>query len=135
MKSRILLTTPVRPYSTLPGNESLTDSTGQRFTKGNDIFTVIAHTHSYANHILAQNIKTPSIFLEYPHWDDFTAEVKKGYSFIGITAYPVHLDMVIKMCTYIRKESPDQRAAVEKELLNFLDGDKGDLSSKIDPKA
>jgi hypothetical protein len=79
MKNLILLTTPVRPYSKLPGNESLTDTNGQRFTKGNDIFTLISHTHSYANHILAQNIKTPSILLEYPHWDDFTAEVDKGY--------------------------------------------------------
>ena len=51
---RILLTTPVYPYPTLPANDSLTDATGQRFTHGDDIFTIISHTHCFGNHILAQ---------------------------------------------------------------------------------
>ena len=53
IENRILLTTPTYPYPTLPANDSLTDATGQRFTKGDDIFTLISHTHCYANHILA----------------------------------------------------------------------------------
>jgi haloalkane dehalogenase len=103
---RILLTTPTYPYPTLPGNESLTDATGQRFTKGDDIFTLISHTHCYANHILAQNINQPVVLLEYPRWHNFSQEVDKGYDIIGITAYPVHLEAVMKMCRYVRKNSP-----------------------------
>jgi haloalkane dehalogenase len=103
---KILLTTPTFPYPTLPANDSLTDATGQRFMKGDDIFTAISHTHCYGNHILAQNIETPSILLEYPRWDDFQKEVDKGYDIIGISAFPVHLDNVLKMCTYIRENSP-----------------------------
>jgi hypothetical protein len=104
---RILLTTPTYPYPTLPANDSLTDATGQRFTKGDDIFTLISHTHCYANHILAQNIDIPSILLEYPRWEDFTKEVDKGYQIVGISSYPPHLDNVMKMCEYIREVSPD----------------------------
>ena len=106
---RILLTTPCYPYPTLPANDSLTDATGQRFTHGDDIFTVVSHTHCYANHILAQNINIPSTLLEYPRWNNFTEEVDKGYATIGISSFPVHLDMVMKMCEYIRERSPETK--------------------------
>ena len=104
---RILLTTPIMPYPTLPANDSLTDATGQRFTKGDDIFTMISHTHCFGNHILAQNIDTPAVLLEYPRWENFTNEVDKGYDIIGISCFPVHLDNVLKMCEYIRENSPE----------------------------
>jgi haloalkane dehalogenase len=102
----LLFTTPCTPYPTLPMNDSITDATGQRFTKGDDVFTVISHTHCFANHILAQNVSWPSIVLEYPSWDDFTAEVDKGYPILGISAYPPHLDTVMRMCEHVRKTSP-----------------------------
>jgi haloalkane dehalogenase len=106
---RILLTTPCYPYPTLPANDSLTDATGQRFTHGDDIFTIVSHTHCFANHILAQNINIPSTLLEYPRWDNFIKEADKEYAIIGISSFPVHLDMVIKMCKYIREKSPETK--------------------------
>ncbi|MHA1525515.1 MAG: B12-binding domain-containing radical SAM protein [Promethearchaeota archaeon] len=109
---RILLTTPCYPYPTLPANDSLTDATGQRFTHGDDIFTIVSHTHCFANHILAQNIDTPSTLLEYPRWNNFTDEVDKGYSIIGISSFPVHLDTVMKMCNYIREKSPETKILI-----------------------
>jgi haloalkane dehalogenase len=109
---RILLTTPTYPYPTLPANDSLTDATGQRFTHGDDIFTIISHTHCFGNHILAQNINTPSTLLEYPRWKHFTKEVQKGYDYIGISCFPVHLDNVLKMCKYIRENSPDTQILI-----------------------
>ncbi len=105
----ILLTTPTFPYPTLPPNDSLTDAMGQRFTHGDDLMTLNSHTHCYANHILAQNIRKPSILLEYPRWKDFTKEVDKQYAVIGISAFPVHLDSVMKMCRYIREKSPETK--------------------------
>ncbi len=109
---RLLLTTPTTPYPTLPANDSLTDATGQRFTHGDAIFTIRSHTHCYANHILAQNVQTPSTLLEYPSWEDFTAEIDKGYRFVGISAYPPHLDTVKKMCDYVRRRSPGTTIAL-----------------------
>ncbi len=109
ISDRILLTTPCYPYPTLPANDSLTDATGQRFTHGDELFTIVSHTHCYANHILAQNIDIPATLLEYPRWDNFTEEVDKGYATIGISSFPVHLDMVMKMCEYIRKVSPETK--------------------------
>ncbi len=108
-ENTILFTTPTYPYPTLPANDSLTDATGQRFTKGDNLFTLVSHTHCFANHILAQNIEVPSILLEYPRWGDFTAEVDKGYQIIGISGYPVHIDRIKEMCLYIRKKSPQTK--------------------------
>ena len=112
LENRLLFTTPCYPYPTLPSNDSITDATGQRFTKGDDVFTIISHTHCFANHILAQNVETPSVLLEYPRWEDFTAEVDRGYPFIGISAYPPHLERVMEMCQYIRRRSPATKIAL-----------------------
>lgn len=106
MDKRLLLTTPCFPYPTLPFNDALTDATGQRFSKGDGIFTMNSHTHCFANHILAQNVTWPSVVLEYPRWDDFDAELRKGYPYLGISAFPPHLDMVMRMCRHARKVAP-----------------------------
>ncbi len=102
----ILFTSSIYPYPTLPNDTSLTDATGARFTRGDGMFGMISHSHHFANHILAQNIEAPSVILEYPRWDDFVAEVAKGYKVIGISALPVHLDGVLRMCRHVREHSP-----------------------------
>lgn len=104
---RILLTSSVYPFPTLPNDTSLTDATGARFTRADGLFCLVSHSHHFANHVLAQNISTPSVVLEYPRWEDFQAEVAKGYRIIGISALPVHLGNVLKMCEYIRQHSPE----------------------------
>jgi len=109
LRDAILLTTPCMPYPTLPANDALTDATGQRFTKGDGMFGLISHTHCYANHILAQSIQRPAVLLEYPRWEEFKAEVAKGYDHIGISSFPVHLDTVMRMCTHIREASPQTK--------------------------
>ena len=85
---KILFTSSLYPYPTLPNDTSLTDATGARFTRADGIFCLISHSHHFANHVLAQNISIPSVILEYPRWNDFTTEVKKGYDIIGISALP-----------------------------------------------
>ena len=104
--TKILFTSSVYPYPTLPNDTSITDATGARFTRGDGLFSMISHSHHFANHLLAQNISVPSVILEYPRWDDFVAEVGKGYSIIGISALPVHLETVLKMCEHVRQHSP-----------------------------
>jgi hypothetical protein len=111
-KVRILFTSSVYPFPTLPNDTSLTDATGARFTRADGIFTVISHSHHFANHVLAQNIDVPSIILEYPRWDEFAQEVKENYDYIGISALPVHLENVLKMCEYIRKTSPETKIII-----------------------
>lgn len=106
MTPRLLLTTAVYPFAPLPQHEAATDVMGQRFTRGNGPFTMVSHTHPGALHLLAQNLLTPCVVLEYPRWRHFRREVARGYRTIGISAYPYHLDTVLAMCRYIRRHSP-----------------------------
>ncbi len=78
MQNKLLLTTAVYPFPSLPQSEAATDVMGQRFTRGNDIFTMVSHTHAGALHLLAQNLQFPTVVLEYPRWKQFAREVAKG---------------------------------------------------------
>ena len=112
MKNRLLLTTVIFPFPTLPQQEAATDVMGQRFTRGNDLLTMVSHTHPPALHLLAQNLRTPSVVLEYPRWRQFCREVALGYEIIGISAYPFHLEKVLRMCRHIRAVSPGTKILV-----------------------
>jgi hypothetical protein len=107
--TKLLLTTPCQPYPTHFENDSLTDLPTQRFTKGQDIFTLTGHVHCFALHLIAQNISAPSRVFEYPTWDYFEKEVKKDYDFIGISFFPTCMDIVLEMCKMTRRLSPKTR--------------------------
>ena len=104
--SEVLLTTPVGPYDSHYYNHSLTDVMDQRFSRGCGIFTMRGHIHINFAHVLAQNIEAPTVFLEYPSWDDFEAEVSKRPAFIGINGFHNQRDVVVEMCKRARQLSP-----------------------------
>jgi hypothetical protein len=106
---KVLLTTPVGPYDTQSYNQSLTDVMDQRFSRGCGIFTMRGHIHINFAHVLAQNIQAPTVFLEYPDWDDFDKELAKGYDIVGINGFHNQRDIVIKMCNRVRLKAPHAR--------------------------
>src|SRR3990172_8804021 len=110
--ARILFTTPTQPYPTQFCNDSLTDLTSQRFTKGQDIFTLSGHMHCHAVHILAQNISAPPRVLEFPHWEDFEEEVKKGYDYVGVSYFSNHTATVEEMCRRVKELSPRSKVVL-----------------------
>jgi haloalkane dehalogenase len=106
---KVLLATPVGPYDTQSYNQSLTDVMDQRFSRGCGIFTMRGHIHINFAHVLAQNIKAPTVFLEYPSWEDFDKELAKGYDVVGINGFHNQRDIVIKMCNRARLKAPHAR--------------------------
>lgn len=104
--SRVLLTTPVGPYDTHYYNHSLTDVMDQRFSRGCGIFTLRGHIHINFAHVIAQNIQAPTVFLEYPSWADFEAELRAGYDIVGINGFHNQRDIVIDMCKRARSIAP-----------------------------
>ena len=103
----VLLTTPVGPYDTHYYNQSLTDGMDQRFSRGCGIFTLRGHIHINFAHVLAQNIQAPTVFLEYPSWDDFEAELAKNPAYVGINGFHNQRDIVIEMCKRARELASD----------------------------
>ncbi len=106
---KVLLTTPVGPYDTQSYNQSLTDAMDQRFSRGCGIFTVRGHIHINFAHVLAQNIEAPAVFLEYPPWEEFEKELKKGYDIVGINGFHNQREIVIEMCHRVRLKAPHSR--------------------------
>ena len=109
MLNEVLFCTAAGDLPTWGFNDSLIDPYTQRFTKGQDIFTSTGHVHCHALHILAQNISWPVTLLEYPRWADFENEVKKGYAYVGISFFHVHLGIVIEMCKAVRRLAPESQ--------------------------
>lgn len=103
---RILLTN-VRPDLIEGGFvASLFDPFSERFTRGQDVFTLTGHLHALGTHMIAQNIQAPSVVLEYPTLDNFRKEVQKGYDIVGISFWINHTDGALEMCRIAREESP-----------------------------
>jgi len=107
--TRVLLSTPVGPYDTHFYNQSLTDVMDQRFSRGCGIFTLRGHIHINFAHVLAQNIKAPAVFLEYPTWADYDEELRRGYDVIGIHGFHNQRDVVVEMCKRARELAPGAR--------------------------
>jgi len=59
MAKRILFTSSIYPYPTLPNDTSLTDATGARFTRADGIFGIISHSHHFATMCWPRTFETP----------------------------------------------------------------------------
>lgn len=105
----VLLTTPIGPYDTHFYNQSLTDVMDQRFSRGCGIFTLRGHIHINFAHIIAQNIKPRTVFLEYPTWEDYEQELKRGHDVVGINGYHNQRNVVIAMCKHARERAPQAK--------------------------
>lgn len=104
--TKVLFTTPWGPYIEQFFNTSPTDVMNQRFSRGCDIFSLSGHQHMNGCHLIAQNIDSPSVFLEYPRKEDFLQEIEKGYDYIGFTLFHNQIDDVVEMCRAIRQKAP-----------------------------
>ncbi len=84
-----------------------------RLTRGQGIFTLQEHAHSYPLHILAQNIDRPSVVLEWPSLEGFQNELKSGdYDYVCITFMSRDLNKLRTMSGLIREYSPKSKIVI-----------------------
>jgi radical SAM superfamily enzyme YgiQ (UPF0313 family) len=132
---RVLLTN-VRP-DLVEGRyvASLFDPFGERFTRGQGVFTLTGHLHALGTHMIAQNIESPSVVLEYPTLEDFRSELRKGYDVIGISFWINHTDGALQMCRVAREQSPSSTVVLGGHgVLNLREAvpDAGDRKALFD---
>jgi hypothetical protein len=109
---RVLLTN-VRPDLIEGGYvASLFDPFGERFTRGQGVFTLTGHLHALGTHMIAQNIRAHSVVLEYPTLEDFRKELRKGFDLIGISFWINHTDGALQLCRIAREESPSSKVVL-----------------------
>lgn len=106
---KVLFSTTWGPYIEQFFNTSPTDVMNQRFSRGCDIFSLSGHLHMNACHLIAQNIDSPSVFLEYPEKEDFFKEIEKGYDYIGLSFFHNQVPDAVEMCKAIRQKSPKSK--------------------------
>jgi hypothetical protein len=97
----VLLTGIIGPHGNLHF-----DLAGDRLTRDQDIFTLKSHFHYVALHFIAQNLSSPCVVLEHPELEDFEAELRKGYDFVGINFTMVNITKMIQMCDAVRRVAP-----------------------------
>lgn len=62
---------------------------------------------SFGLYMMAENLSVPTTVLDFPTWNDFTEELKKGYTHVGISFIAPNVLKASRMAKYIRKHHPD----------------------------
>jgi radical SAM superfamily enzyme YgiQ (UPF0313 family) len=102
--ARVLITNAYGPFP-LKWGKSVNDLLGARLARENNM-DGRTRMYSYPLYIIAENIRNPTTVLECPSWDDFVAEVRRGYDVIAIQVISMHIARVARMMKTIRELSP-----------------------------
>lgn len=110
-EKKVLLTTNYGPND-LGWGEDMYDMLKSRLARGHGPFSMNSHCHYFALYLLAENISAPTTVLEHPHWEDFTAELEKGYDYVGIQLKTVHTRKIARMVRHMRENHPDTQIII-----------------------
>ncbi|HUT52045.1 MAG TPA: cobalamin-dependent protein [bacterium] len=109
MRPRILLSSVFKPF----GVDNMYSRKGSKIelfhnqiTQFQGVFSLRSHMYSYGLHAIANNIDAPTTVLEFPSFERFRTEIKKGYDIVGIGAYMPNFQKVKRMVEETRKLSP-----------------------------
>ncbi len=109
---KLLFTTIYDPTPIL-NRWAATDQMAYRLTRGQGVFTLQEHAHSYPLHILAQNIDHPSVVLEWPSLENLKKELEsESYDYVCITFMSRDLNKLRTMSELIREHSPKSKIVI-----------------------
>ena len=106
MTKRILLSTIPGPRDLADGID-LYDIMSARLARGQGAFTPSGHAHCWALYLIAENLRAEVTVLENPTWEDFEAEVRKGYDYFGTQLMAAYFPQTIRMLETVRSRSPE----------------------------
>ena len=109
--TRVLLTNPYGPYE-LKWGTAPSDLLNARLGRGHGAFDMSSYLPTYPLYLIAENLKVPTTVLDFPRWDDFVHEVRKGYDFIAIELKSIHVRRVAKMIGAIKEISPKTQIVI-----------------------
>ena len=110
--TRVLFSTVYDPEPLL-NRWAATDQMAYRLTRGQGIFTLEEHAHSWPVHILAQNIEADSVVLEWPSLEEFEQELcDADYDYVCITFMNRDLDKLPLMSEAVRRHCPRAKIVI-----------------------
>jgi hypothetical protein len=78
-----------------------------QITREQNIHSIRQHYWTLPLYLMAENISVPTTVLDFPKWDDFTDELKRGYTHVGINFIVPNVFKVKRMTEYIREYYPE----------------------------
>ncbi|ETR69355.1 MAG: radical SAM domain-containing protein [Candidatus Magnetoglobus multicellularis str. Araruama] len=112
-QNKLLLTSIFGPYGI---SDEYAEGAGMQMELLNNQITREQGIHSprqsywsFGLYLLAINISVPAAVLDFPLWDDFTKELKQGYTHIGISFIVPNVYKVKRMTEYIRTHYPGMK--------------------------
>ncbi len=112
-KNKLLLTSVFGPYGVKDewGEElgCQMELLNNQITRAQGIHSPRQSYWSFGLYLMAENLSVPTAVLDFPKWEDFTAELKKGYTHVGITFITPNVLKARRMADHIRAEHPDMQ--------------------------
>jgi radical SAM superfamily enzyme YgiQ (UPF0313 family) len=106
---KLLLTSVFGPYAVddeYGKKENLMELFHNQVTREQGIFSYRFNHASFGLYFLAENIDMPTVVLDFPTLPQFIEELKKGYTYVGISYVMPNFKKAQKMAALIRQHSP-----------------------------
>lgn len=115
--TRVLLTTVFRPFGVenkynKKGDETLLDYLASRLTREPGLFTLSSYVPHSSLHLIAANLPAETRVLEYPSLEEYVAELKKGWDYVGITFVIKGFGKAARMISLARKHAPQAKVVL-----------------------
>jgi radical SAM superfamily enzyme YgiQ (UPF0313 family) len=78
-------------------------------TREQGVFSLRMNHPSFGLHMIAQNLQTQSVVLDFPSFDRFKKELKKGYDYVGISFITPNIIKAKAMAEYVVKNHPETK--------------------------
>ncbi len=105
----LLLTSVFRPFAVddeYGRKENKLELFHNQVTREQGIFSPRYNHRSFGLYFIAENIKMPTVILDFPTLKQFRREVKKGYDYVGISFITSNFIKAKKMAEIVREVSP-----------------------------
>jgi anti-anti-sigma regulatory factor len=76
-------------------------------TREQGLFSLRFHHQSFGLYFIAENIRVPTVVLDFPSEARFIREIRKGYDYVGISFITPNLVKVKRMAELIREHAPE----------------------------
>jgi len=106
---KLLLTSVFKPFGVddkYGRKENIAELYHNQITREQGIFSLRYNHRSFGLYLIAENIKCPTVVLDFPSIERFIREIKKGYDYVGISFIATNFVKAKKMAELIRKHSP-----------------------------
>lgn len=105
----LLLTSVFRPYGVDDAygrKENKMELFHNQVTREQGVFSLRYNHRSFGLYFIAENIKMPTMVLDFPSLKHFRKELKKGYDYVGISFIAPNFIKAKKMAEVVREVSP-----------------------------